>query len=330
MIEPSPGVIGAFQHALQSHRLSARPYSVTALEKYAACPYRFFLHALLRLKPRETIEPLTHMDPLTIGSIMHQAQYEISSRLERKNLFPIRPDNLTAVLEVCETVFARVAEKFKEELAPAVERIWRDELSIIRANLRGWLRKESEAIGGWIPIRREFTFGMKPRGPADPQSTIDVAVLENGLRLRGAIDLVEKRDDGKVRITDYKSGKAWVPQEAVVNGGETLQPILYALAYEALTGAEVAASRLYYCTERGGFEERPIVPDEEALGVVKEFRRRLDAIIEEGFFPASPKPPLDCRFCDYQSVCGPWAAHDAQRKQKDPRLSPLNWLRNLT
>ncbi len=326
LLDPSPEA----RRALEPHRLAARPYSVTALEKYASCPYRFFLYALLRLKPRDTVEQITHMDPLTIGSIVHEAQYEISLSLEKEHLYPIRPDNLAAALDVCETVFARVAERFAEELAPAVERIWRDELATIRANLRGWLRKESEAIGGWIPIRREYTFGMKPRGPADPASTLDEAVLENGLRLRGAIDLVEKREDGKVRVTDYKSGRAWVPKEAVVNGGETLQPILYALAYEAVTGAEVATSRLYYCTEKGGFEERRVVPDEEALDVVNEFKRRLDTIIGEGFFPASPKPPLGCRFCDYQPVCGPWAANDAERKQKDPRLSPLNWLRNLT
>jgi ATP-dependent helicase/DNAse subunit B len=328
--KPSEEAERGYKHALEAHRLAARPYSVTALEKYAGCPYRFFLNALMRLRPRDTVEPLTHMDPLTIGSIVHEAQYEISLSLEKEHLYPIRPDNLAAAFDVCETVFARVAKRFAEELAPAVDRIWRDELATIRANLRGWLRKESEAIGGWVPIRREYTFGMAPKGPADPESTLDEAVLDSGFRLRGAIDLVEKREDGKVRVTDYKSGKAWVPKDAVVNGGETLQPILYALAYEALTGAEVATSRLYYCTEKGGFEERRVAPDEYALDVINDFRRRLDGIIEEGLFPASPNPRLGCRFCDYQAVCGPWAANDAERKQKDPRLSPLNWLRNLT
>jgi CRISPR/Cas system-associated exonuclease Cas4 (RecB family) len=171
---------------------------------------------------------------------------------------------------------------------------------------------------------------MRPRGPADPESILEEAVLANGLRLRGAIDLVEKREDGKARITDYKSGKAWVPAGAVVNGGETLQPVLYALAFEALTGREVAESRLYYCTDVGGYEQRRIVPDDEALEVVNEFQRRLDTIIKDGFFPASPKPTFGCKFCDYSSICGPRAEVDATRKQKDPRLSPLNWLRSMT
>lgn len=325
MMDPSTGTKGK----LGDHRLAARPYSVTSLEKYAACPYRFFLNAIMRLRPRETAEHVTHLDPLTYGRILHEAQYAISLALERERELPIRPESLSRVLEIAETVFRGVETRFAEELAPAIPRIWRDELQRIRADLRGWLRREAQTSGEWIPHRREFTFGMRPRGPADPASVLDVAVLESGLRLRGAIDLVERRADGKHRVTDHKSGRAWVPPDAVVNGGETLQPILYALAYESVTGEEVAASRLYYCTERGGFQERPIEPDEEALAVVAEFQRRLDKVIEEGFFPASPKPPLGCTYCDYLPVCGPRAEIVAERKQKDPRLSPLNWLRSL-
>jgi len=168
---------------------------------------------------------------------------------------------------------------------------------------------------------------MKPQGPADPTSVLDEAVLRSGLRLRGAIDLVEKRDDGKVRITDYKSGRVRVPEGAVLLGGESLQPILYSLAYQALTGDEVVAARLYYCTERSGYTERQVEPNEEALEVVSEFQRRVDKAIEEGFFPASPRQ--GCAYCDYLPVCGPSAEVNAKRKETDPRLSSLNWLRNL-
>ncbi len=270
------------------------------------------------------------MDALTRGRIMHEAQFEVSKKLEDEGLLPIGPQNLTAALAVCEATFAKVTARFAEELAPAIDRIWQDETDRIRTDLRGWIRRESESSESWIPIHREYTFGMRPRGPADPESVLHEAVLSNGLRLRGAIDLVEKGEDGRARITDYKSGRAWVPPQAVVNGGETLQPVLYALAFESLTGREVAESRLYYCTDIGGYEQRRIVPDEETLSVVEEFQRRLDTVIAEGFFPAAPKPTFGCRFCDYRSVCGPRAEVNATRKQKDSRLSPLNWLRNLT
>lgn len=325
-LEPS----SAAKEILRHHRLDARAYSVTALEKYAGCPYRFYLNAVLRLRPRDDIESLTHLDALTRGKILHDAQFHIVQRLEESDLLPVRPENLEEVMQVFEITLDEVTERFYEELAPAIERIWRDELERIRFDLRGWLRREAKATGGFVPFRREFTFGMKPRGLADPASTLEVAKLENGLRLRGAIDLVEKRADGKVRVTDYKSGKAWMPESAIVNGGQSLQPVLYTLAYEALTGEQVDSSRLYYCTERGGYSERSVVVDQAALDVIAEFQRRFDEIIEEGVFPASPLPKFGCRFCDYISVCGPRMEIDAKRKQADPRLSPLNWLRNLT
>lgn len=315
---------------LAQHRLAARAYSVTALEKYAGCPYRFYLNAVLRLRPRDEIESITHLDALTRGQIMHDAQFHIYERLEDTGLLPVRKDNLEQAMRVFEVTFDEVSDRFYEELAPAIERIWRDELERIRFDLRGWLRREATRTDGFVPLRREYTFGMRPRGPADPASTLEVAELDNGLRLRGAIDLVEKRDDGKVRITDHKSGKVWMPENAILNGGESLQPVLYTLAYEALTGDEVDSARLYYCTERGGYSERIVRTDEEALDVVAEFQRRLDEIIEQGFFPASPQPRFGCKFCDYISICGPRMEIDAKRKQADARLSPLNWLRSLT
>jgi len=321
----------AAKEILAQHRLEARAYSVTALEKYAACPYRFYLNAILRIRPREIVEAVTHLDPLTKGSILHAAQFEISKRLGEAGLLPATTDNLGEVLQLFEMVFGEVQDHFEEDLAPAIERIWKDELERIRFDLRGWLRREAARKDGFVPYRREFTFGMRPTGPADPASTLEVAVLKNGLRLRGAIDLVEKRAiDGKVRITDHKSGKAWMPEGAVVNGGENLQPILYTLAYEALTGEEVDSARLYYVTQRAGYAERVVRADEEALNVVAEFQRRLDEVIEEGYFPASPLEKPGCGWCDYLAICGPRMQIDAKRKQSDPRLSPLNWLRNLT
>jgi hypothetical protein len=316
---------------LREHRLESRPYSVTALEKYSACPYRFYLYAILRIRPRETIEAVTHLDPLTKGSILHRAQFEISRRLEEAGLLPICVSNLGEVLQLFELVFDEVAERFEEELAPAIERIWKDELERIRYDLRGWLRREAQRDDGFVPYRREFTFGMRPTGPADPSSTLEVAVLKNGLRLRGAIDLVEKRaSDGKVRVTDHKSGKVWMPEGAVLNGGENLQPILYTLAYEALTGEKVDSARLYFVTQRAQYAERVVRADQEALKVVAEFQRRLDEEIEVGFFPASPREKPGCDYCDYLPICGPRMQIEARKKQNDPRLSPLNWLRNLT
>ena len=67
---------------LQMQRLGARPYSVSALQQYASCPYRFFLSAAYRLAPLEEPEPLQRMDPLTKGSLFHQVQAEFFRALQ--------------------------------------------------------------------------------------------------------------------------------------------------------------------------------------------------------------------------------------------------------
>ena len=83
-------------------------------------------------------------------------------------------------------------------------------------------------------------------------------MLDNGVRLRGAIDLIEKHPvRGTLRITDHKTGKP--PQELpkYVGGGACLQPLAYAMAAESLLGAPAEMSRLSYCTQRGGYQEIP-------------------------------------------------------------------------
>ena len=79
-------VTDATRPFLQKQRLNARPYSVSALQQFAACPYRFFLSAAYRLSPLEEPEPLQRMDPLTKGSLFHQVQAEFFRALQKAKL----------------------------------------------------------------------------------------------------------------------------------------------------------------------------------------------------------------------------------------------------
>ena len=56
------------------HGLGVRSYSPTALQNYAACPYKFFLQAVHKLAPREISEAIDELDPLQRGSLIHQIQ----------------------------------------------------------------------------------------------------------------------------------------------------------------------------------------------------------------------------------------------------------------
>ena len=68
----------------------ARPYSLSALQQYSVCPYRFLLSAIYRLAPREEVSPLQRLDPLTKGNVFHRIQAEFLRQLREEGRLPIR------------------------------------------------------------------------------------------------------------------------------------------------------------------------------------------------------------------------------------------------
>ena len=76
---------------LAPQRLGARVYSLSALQRYATCPYQFLLGAIYRMRPAEDLEPLQRMDPLTKGSLFHAVQTEFYRRLKADGRLPVTP-----------------------------------------------------------------------------------------------------------------------------------------------------------------------------------------------------------------------------------------------
>ena len=260
---------------------------------------------------------------------MHEIQFRTLTALRDGGHLPFEAGRLERALRELDAAVAEVAEQYRERLAPAISRVWGDGIEAIRLDLREWLRRTAEAPGGWTPHRFELAFGLPEhlRPTADAASVATPVTVLDGAQLRGSIDVVERRADGTLRVTDNKSGKARVPDGAVIFGGRALQPVLYALAAEALLASPVDSGRLYYCTAVGEFTERRMVLDgvsrahaQRALGIV-------GRAIEQGFLPAAPAPD-ECNFCDYREVCGP---HEALRTARKPatRLTDLKTLREL-
>ena len=328
---PADGIVepdAATRAVLATQRLAARSYSPSALQHFAACPYRFLLHAIHRLRPREEKVALEQMDPLTRGALFHQAQFRLFGELQSAQLLPMRPQNAARILEIADRVLDRVAADNEEKLAPAIPRVWRSEIEDLRIDLRGWIQQVAALDDGWIPAHFEFSFGIQPDELRDPHSTNAEAVLDNGVRIRGAIDLIEKHPQrGTLRITDHKTGKP--PQELpkYVGGGTLFQPLAYAMAAETLLGVSAEVSRLSYCTERGGHQEIrfDITPRHRAFFI--HAMSIIDGQIDRGFLPAVPQSGA-CAMCDYLPVCGPNEERRTGRKHREP-LEALQDLRNI-
>ena len=328
---PADGLVRPSKEAMAvmaAHRLEARSYSPTALEKYAACPYRFFLHAVHRLAPREVADYVDDLDPLRRGSLVHDTQFALFERLRDGGLLPVTRDNLTTAQDVLDECLDACAAELREQLLPRIERVWQDAVQSIRADMREWLRRTSSDDSGYVPWRFELAFGLSEQHGRDHHSVADPVDLDCGLRLRGSIDLVERRADGRMRATDHKTGKARMPSRGVIAGGSGLQPVLYALALEKLNpAATVDGGRLYYCTSAGGFEEREIALDGAARHAADDLGRIVGEALEIPFLPAAPARGA-CEWCDYRVVCGPYEELRTGRKSRK-EVERLHYLRSL-
>ena len=161
-------VTGMTRPILDSQRLGARPYSLSALQKYASCPYQFLLSAIHRLGRPKDIEPLQKIDPLTRGSIFHEAQATFFRRLKAEGRLPLAAADIPHALKSVDAALSTVARAYEELLAPAIERVWRDEIADIGRDLRVGA---APSLGdGWEPCT-EFAFGLKGVRDAIPRAS---------------------------------------------------------------------------------------------------------------------------------------------------------------
>jgi ATP-dependent helicase/DNAse subunit B len=300
---------------------------LSALQKFSACPYQFVLGAIYRLEPAEQPQPLQRLDPLTRGSIVHRMQAEIFRALERRDALPVTAERIDQAMLVLEGVVAGVAEEYREQLAPAIDRVWREEIAVIARDLRGWLRRTAEDGGVWVPRYFELAFGLPPSEERDPRSAPEPVRIDGRFILRGSVDLVEEhRETGALRVTDHKTGRDRTKDTLIIGGGATLQPVLYSMAIEQVTGKPVTESRLFFCTSAGGYAVRPVALTAQSRRTGVEALEVIDRAIELGFLAAAPNQGA-CLWCDFRPVCGPNEELRVARKPKD-RLRDLLELRS--
>jgi len=323
LVEPSPEALAA----LALHLPSARSYSPTGLQHYAECPYKFLLQAVHRLQPRQEPVRAEELEPMVRGSLMHETQFELMRELQESGSLPLTLAGLGDARERLERILKIIAARFRDQLAPAIPRVWEDGVLSVRTDLREWLRRQAETSGP-LPWRFELSFGLPDLQRRDVHSAQEAVALEEGLRVRGSIDLVERHLAGSLRATDYKSGRVRAKDGAVIGGGALLQPALYALVLEKLfPGVAVSGGRLYYCTFAGDFTEVEIPLDLQTRESVRTLAQTVGRALAEGFLPAAPRDG-ECQRCDYLAVCGPHEEFRTRRKPAD-RLIPLVALRGM-
>jgi hypothetical protein len=313
--------------ALAANRLTARPYSASALQRYAACPYQFLLGAVHRLHVAESLDAPQRLDPLTRGSLVHRIQAVTLRALRDAHLTPLTAAHLDEAQRMLTGAVEMVAAEFRDRLAPAIERVWADEVASVARDLRGWLARVADAVTPWRPDYVELGFGLPPHRDRDPRSVTAPVMVAGRYPLRGAIDVVDVHaQSGRLRVTDHKTGKDRTGDALGIGGGRILQPLLYAAVAEQVLGAPVDETRLFFCTMDGGYRERPVPLNPATTRAAIEALEVIDRAIETGTLLPAPEDGA-CARCDFRPVCGPAAQHFRRHKAAGP-LRDLQELRS--
>ena len=180
LVDPAPEA----KAALSAHALSARSFSPTALQTYASCPYKFVLYTVHKLAARTEPTALEELNPLQRGSLVHDILFELFTRLRDEGALPITDASLETARVRLDAVVKEVAAKYEDDLAPAIDRVWKDGIDGIRKDLREFLRRSVED-GAWVPAHFELSFGLADRRAQDQKSILKDVPLDCGVRLRG-------------------------------------------------------------------------------------------------------------------------------------------------
>jgi ATP-dependent helicase/nuclease subunit B len=318
LVDPSAEARAAL--AARYQELQQRGFSVTALEKFAACPYRFYLATVVGLRPRDTVKQVEELDPATRGSLFHEIVHQVALELKERRLLTLAEAAQAEALS--DRVIEQVSAKWREKLAPAIERVWEDAVEDLRLDVRYWLRELLQS--DWQVVKLELPFGL---AAVPDEEDAGPVMLDSGLALRGRIDAIEQRH-GELRATDYKTGEATAASNSIIAGGRSLQPALYALAIEKLfPSSRVIGGNAYYCTARGGFARRPVELNDWTRKAAAEVARAIAEAFSDAFFPAAPAQDA-CELCEFRVGCGPYERERVALKQPT-RLEGLDKLRKI-
>ena len=175
--------------------------SVSRLERYAACPFSYFMQYTLNAKERSVAE----LSPMDAGSFMHSF-LEIFSRRLSENEMSWKDLDDNYINSEADVIMELINPRLNKYILAASSRT--AHLFVRLKNcLKSCVRFISEQIkrGCFIPSEYEVTFGAN--GKIKPLKI----PLSDGksVSLTGKIDRVDIYEDGKdkfIRITDYKSG----------------------------------------------------------------------------------------------------------------------------
>ena len=301
--------------------------SPTGLESWAACGFRYYLSHVLHLRDRDDPERIRAIDARDRGSLVHQVLERFLGEVIADGS-PEPDQRWTAeqrrrMVDIAREVF----DEYEAMGRTGRPLGWRLERERLLGVLDRFLDADERHRAAWRsrPDRVELPFGVEGADPV-------VLDLPDGrsLRFRGVADRVDRADDGRWIVVDYKTGKGDKYRDLDADpflGGTTLQLGLYSEAAHQLLGGDAAAAYYWLVDD----------PQSATRGYDWAADRRAQFVdlvaamvegIDSGVFAASPgefnqwsKAHDNCRYCDYDRVCPVARGEMAEAKVEAPELA---------
>jgi probable DNA repair protein len=261
------------------------------LELQSLCPFRGY--AELRLGARELAAPERGVAARERGRILHRALHLFWDTLRTSQALLADAAGLQAQA-------ARCAAQAVGEIAPR-------EAGRLTALL---LERERERTCAMLLKSIEWERTREPFSAMALEAPAHLLLAGHGLPLR--LDRVDRLQDGRLLVIDYKSGK---PQTFDAHGERPTQPQL--AAYALAVGHEVAAVAMVYfggpkITVRGVADREGRLPRLAGLpdgldwaALQAQWRERLGALVQEfidGHAAVAPQPRA-CEHCHLHMLC---------------------------
>ncbi len=267
-------------------------YRVSAIERYLACPFKYFAAHVLRAEEERAEEP--GLSALERGRLVHEVFEAFFTEWQAAGRGAITPESLAEAIDT----FGRVAEARLETLPEADRALERAQLlGSAAASGFGARAFEFEIESGAAVVERLLEHALE--GPF----VVDGGDGPREVALRGKADRIDLLEDGTLRLVDYKLGHAPKPARAI-------QLPVYGVCAEQRLRGRHGRDWTFGAAGYVAFGERqPFVAmggrTRFADAVTEGIGRLLAAVdgIERGEFPVRPDEPFLCTYCAYPSVC---------------------------
>ena len=300
--------------------------SASRLERWVACPFAFFSEYILGVRTEEEPDPSLLLTALVRGNIIHRSLELLVAEGLRSHTLPGPGEAWT------DADHQRLVHLMDEECERAEARgeaahplFWPVIRSRMAAELRGFLHLDSSARAAQkaTPVAAEYRFG----GP-----TALHLPLPDGrvLRFRGAIDRIDRQEDGNLVVLDVKSGKPdlyrSIGDDSPFPGGTRLQLPIYGLAASAAgTDSTSAVAFTFVGGNRSGDQRIGYELSPKVLEAFDAVLASIVAGIEAGAFPHNPPAPtwfsgFSCPHCMPDGLDARRLHAACERKADDPTM----------